>query len=107
MLVDIFDAYDDNCIPGFGTVGRELFRRRWQVFSWGAATPRELIHITPVRGTEIGTFGIGDLVGVAASAAVRGGFSGAQRVYGYTISWDTDGVLSLSELQTSADMEGL
>lgn len=105
MKIDIFDAYDDNCIPGFGTPGRELYRRQWQEFSWISATPREIIHVTPTRETEIGTFGIGDLVGVAASADVRGGFSGAQRVYEYTISWDEDSVLALSELQTSADAE--
>ena len=46
-------------------------------------------------------FDIGDLVGVSASSAVRGGFSGAQRVYEYTIGWEDDGVLFLSELQTS------
>jgi len=107
MLVDIFDAFDDDCIPGFGTPGRDLFRRRWQVFSWGASIPRTLIHITPTRDTEIGTFDIGDLVLVEATSAVRGGFSGVQRVYGYTVSWDSDNVLALSELQTSADMEGL
>jgi hypothetical protein len=107
MLVDIFDAYDEDCIAGIGTPGRDLFRRRWQVYSWAAAQPRTLIHITPARETEIGSFHIGDLVLVEASSAVRGGFSGAQRVYGYTVSWDEDGVLALSELQTSADMEGL
>lgn len=107
MLVDIFDAYDDNCIQGIGTPGRDLFRRRWQVFSWATAVPRTLVHITPARETEIGSFHIGDLVLVEADAVVAGGFSGVQRVYGYTVSWDQDGVLALSELQTSADMEGL
>jgi hypothetical protein len=107
MLVDIFDAVDDDCITGVGTPGRDLFRRRWQIFSWGASIPRELIHITPTRETEIGSFDIGDLVLVEATTAVRGGFSGVQRVYEYTVSWDEDGVLALSELQTSSDMEGV
>ena len=70
-------------------------------------TPRELIHITPTRGTAIGAFDIGDLVAVSAGASVRGGFSGAQRVYEYTISWDEDGPFELSELQTSSDQEGM
>lgn len=105
MDIQIFDAYDE--CAGVGTVGRELFRRRWQQESWLRAVPREIIHITPTRETEIGTFDIGDLVGVEAVAAVRGGFSGVQRVYEYTVSWDQDGVLELSELQTSADNEGL
>ncbi len=105
MDIQIFDAYDD-CM-GVGTVGRDLYRRRWQQESWLRAVPREIIHVTPIRETEIGTFDIGDLVGVEATSAVRGGFSGVQRVYEYTVSWDSDGVLELSELQTSSDNEGL
>ncbi len=105
MDIQIFDAYDD--CAGVATVGRDFMRRRWQQESWLRAQPREIIHVTPTRETEIGTFDIGDLVGVEATSAVRGGFSGAQRVYEYTVSWDQDGVLELSELQTSADNEGL
>jgi hypothetical protein len=105
MKIDIFDAYDDGCIRGFGTPGRQLYRRIWQEYSWIAAGPREIIHVTPTRDTEIGTFGIGDLVTVEASAAVRGGFSGVQRIYEYTISWDEDSVLALGELQTSSDAD--
>lgn len=105
MDIQIYDAYDD--CGGVGAVGRDLFRYRWQQESWLRAQPREIIHVTPTRETEIGTFDIGDIVGVEATTAVRGGFSGAQRVYEYTVSWDGDGVLELSELQTSADNEGL
>lgn len=108
MKIDIFDAYDEGCIPNFGTPGRELYRRQWQVFSWFSADPRELIHITPNPDAQIGCFGIGDLVHVEAASQVRGGFSGAQRIYQYTVSWEgTPSVLALSELQTSADMEGV
>jgi hypothetical protein len=107
MDIQIFDAYDDDCVPGVGTPGHDLFKRRWQTESWLAAQPLEIMHVTPIRETQIGTFDIGDLVGVEAVAAVRGGFSGAQRVYEYTVSWDGDGVLELSELQTSAGNEGL
>jgi hypothetical protein len=106
MRVDIMDAYDDDCIPGFGTVGRDLYRRYWQMYSWLAAQPRDIIHITPTADSEIGCFGIGDLVHVEAVSDVRGGFSGAQRVHEYTISWDaTPSVLTLSEIQTSSDAE--
>jgi hypothetical protein len=107
MQVDILDAYDENCIRHFGTPGRMLTRYQWQVFSWLSAQPRELIHITPVAGTQIGCFDIGDLIHVEAVADVLGGFSGKQRVYGYTVSWEaTPSVLTLSEIQTSADNEG-
>lgn len=108
MKVDIFDAYDDNCIPGFGAPGRMLYRKQWQVFSWFSCEPREIIHVLPLRDENIGCFGIGDLVHVEASSEVRGGFSGSQRVYQYTVSWEApDSVLTLSEIQTSADMEGV
>jgi hypothetical protein len=106
MRVDIMDAFDDECVPGFGTVGRDLYRRYWQMYSWLSAQPRDIIHITPTADAEIGCFGIGDLVHVEAVSDVRGGFSGAQRVHEYTISWDaTPSVLTLSEIQTSSDAE--
>jgi hypothetical protein len=107
MDIKIFDALSDLCL-GAGAVdpGRDLYRRLWQIEHWLRCVPRNLIHVTPTRGTGIGAFDIGDLVGVEAAASVRGGFSGAQRVYGYTISWDEDGPFELSELQTSADQEG-
>jgi hypothetical protein len=86
---------------------RYLYRRLWQLESWIRAVPRTLVHVTPTRETEIGSFDIGDIVGVNAGSEFRGGFSGAQRIYEYTISWDNDGVLALGELQTSSDQEGL
>lgn len=86
---------------------RLLYRRIWALESWIRAVPRTLIHVTPTRETEIGSFDIGDIVGVNAGSEFRGGFSGAQRIYEYTISWDNDGVLALGELQTSADQEGI
>ena len=44
---------------------------------------------------------------MSAVSDVRGGFSGVQRVYAYTISWDEDSVLTLGEIQTSSDAEGI
>lgn len=85
---------------------REIYRRLWQLESWIRAVPRELIHITPVRGTGINSFNIGDEVTVRAGSYFRGGFAGKQRVYEFTVSWDSDGVMELSELQTSADQDG-
>lgn len=108
MKVDIFDAYDDNCMSGVNAAAHELYKYQWQTYSWFSAIPRDLIHVTPVPDVYIGCFGIGDLVGIEASSEVRGGFSGAQRVYEYTVSWEgTASVLTLSELQVSSDAEGL
>jgi hypothetical protein len=103
MDIQIFDAYDDNCIPGIGTPGRDLYRTRWETESWIRQQPRDLVHVTPTRETAIGSFDIGDLVGIEIPIL---GISAAQRVYEYTVSWDTDGVLALSELQTSPTADG-
>lgn len=114
MDIQIFDAEGDERPAAY----RELFRRLWQMESWIRAIPRTLVHITPVRTSEqnllppdvspiqVGDFDIGDLVTVTAGAVVRGGFTGGQRIYAYTINWDEDGVLELGELLTSSDQEG-
>ena len=81
-----------------------LYRWLWLAESWARCNPRTLIHITPTRGTAIGSFDIGDLVGVDIAGGICGGASGAQRVYQYTISWGPDGPFELSELQTSSDV---
>lgn len=83
-----------------------LYRQLWYMESWIRTNPRDIIHITPIRGVGVGDFDIGDLITVEAVAAVRGGFSGAQRVYEFTTSWDQEGVISIGEIQTSADQEG-
>ncbi len=103
MEVRIYDGASDLCNSPLGQAERWLYRSLWQSESWARVYPRELIHITPIRGTEIGTFDIGDLVGVECTSTIRGGFSGAQRVYEYSITWDEDGPFALSELQTSSD----
>jgi len=104
MEVQIFDAASENCV-GQGGIdpGRDLYRWLWLAESWARCNPRELIHVTPIRGYPIGNFDIGDLITVQATSAVRGGFSGAQRIYQYTVSWTEDGPCEISELQTSSD----
>jgi hypothetical protein len=107
MDIRIYDALSDLCLgPGSVDPGRELYRRLWQVESFLRCQPRDLVHITPIRDFGINSFDIGDLVTVEAGAVLRGGFSGVQRVYEYTISWDEDGPFELSELQTSPNNEG-
>jgi hypothetical protein len=112
MDIKIFDALSDLCLgddgkyPG-GDPGRDLYRRLWQIEQWARAVPRDLVHITPIRGTGINSFDIGDLITVQAGTQVRGGFSGVQRVYEYTVSWDEDGPFELSEIQSSEIAEGI
>jgi len=87
---------------------KELYLRLFALEACLRSIPRLLVHITPTRETEIFTFDIGDVITVEAAAVVRGGFSGEQRVYGYTIAWEgEDSVRYLSELTTSPDQEGL
>lgn len=102
MDIRIFDGNGEVAVP------RELWRRLWQTEQWLRAQPQELIHVTPARDQEIGTFDIGDLITVEAVSDVMGGFSGAQRVYSWTASWDADeSVVALGEIQVSPDNEGL
>jgi len=119
MEVRIYDGQGDGVVDASPSAFRELYRRLWQMESWLRAIPRTLVHITPVKTSEfyqlppgvtpvqVGDFDIGDMVTVTADSIVRGGFTGAQRVYGFTVSWDEDGVVELGELQTSADQEGI
>lgn len=101
MDIQVFDGA--NAATDF----RDMYRIQWQRESWLRAAPRELVHITPTRDTGIGEFDVGDLVLVEATDAVKGGFSGAQRIYEYTISWDADeSVCWIGELQVSSDNEG-
>jgi hypothetical protein len=104
MDIRIYDAIDTDCSNSDGDPIRALYRRIWQEESWLRQGPRDLIHVTPIRGYPLGTFDIGDIITVEAVSSVRGGFSGAQRIYQYTVSWDADGPCEISELQTSSDV---
>lgn len=92
------DAGDENMI-------REMFEERWANEAWVRAVPREFASVTPERGT-VPNFAVGDLIGVAGGTMMNGGFSGAERVYNFDISWDADGVTTWNDITTSADQEG-
>jgi hypothetical protein len=98
MDIQIFDSRGATNTPEVNA--RALFNRRWLMESYIRAQPREMVHITPVRGTPL-NFGIGDLIGVSAGPAIRGGFTGAQRVFEYTYSWDEEGVTEITDIGTS------
>lgn len=92
------DAGDENAI-------REMFEERWANEAWVRAVPREFASVVPERGTQP-NFAVGDTISVAGGTTMNGGFSGAQRVYGFDISQDADGVLTWEDITTSADQEG-
>jgi hypothetical protein len=93
-----------NCV--FLDKTRSLYRQLWFWESNIRANPRKLYHITPIRGFAINAFNLGDIVTVRCTPAIRGGFSGIQRIYEYTVSWDNQGVLEINNLVTSPDQEG-
>jgi hypothetical protein len=92
------DAGDENEI-------REMFEERWANEAWVRAMPRQFATVKPDRGTAP-AFEVGDLIGVAAGSALGGGFSGTERVYGFDLSCDVDGILAFDDILTSADQEG-
>ncbi len=110
MDIQVFDALgnaQDCTTAGLGIAQYCLMKKQWLEESWIRSMPRQLVHISPTRDTGVGEFDIGDLVTVEAAAAVKGGFSGVQRVYEYTITWDAEeSVCAIGELQVSSDNEG-
>lgn len=112
----------DNFGSGSGTAGSEssaypLFLRQWQVESLLRAVPRNMVYLTPVRdqadlpaGGDVfapGDFDIGDLVTINIGAKTRLAQTGAQRIYGYTIEIDEDGVEALGEFVASPDQDSI
>jgi hypothetical protein len=86
---------------------KALDHRLWLLESWIRAQSRNMVHVEPISDYAIGSFDIGDLITVQASSDVKGGFTGAQRVYEYTIGWDSpDGPLALGEIGASPNNEG-
>ena len=68
--------------------------------------PYQAVTWVPQSGIAFGlepftAFDIGDTVRVQAGPRLRGGFAGIQRVYGFTLSLDDNGVERVSELVTS------
>jgi hypothetical protein len=96
--------FGDSMDDADGVSGAPLWGRLWQGEVKHRVGPRELVHITPVRGTQP-EFNIGDLVSVQAGTRLRGGFSAIQRVYGFTVNIDDDGVVDVGEIAASADQE--
>lgn len=71
--------------------------------------PRRLLYITPAADDKAlfeppQDYDIYDLVTINTGARFGVELAEAQRVYGYTKTWDQQGVATVSELQTSADV---
>lgn len=97
----------------FDTVGGESDSRPLYLALWAAeqglrVEPRAMLYMTPAPGSAglfdaPADFDIGDIIGSNVGDAFGVALADVQRVYGYTKSWDRQGVKRLSELITSAD----
>lgn len=106
--IRVFDDNDGDCndpAPSGENAVRDLFEEEWANEAWIRATPRVFASIRPERG-QAPNFAVGDLISVSAGSQLLGGFSGAQRVYEMEVECDADGVVSITEIITSADQEG-
>lgn len=70
--------------------------------------PRDILYITPSPDAKAlfeppADYDCGDLVGINVGDALGISLAEKQRVYGYTRTWDRQGVARVSELLTSAD----
>jgi hypothetical protein len=105
QLIRVFDdVYESTDTDNRNSV-RALFEEEWANEAWLRAVPRTFASIRPERGITP-NFGVGDLITVSAGSQLLGGFSGSQRVYEYEVDCDADGVMSVTEIITSADQEG-
>lgn len=102
MDIHIYDSGQENA-------ERDLFRQLRTTELALRSTPQELLNVTPQTGVAsepFDAYGIGDLVvvnlGTAFGPAVEGG---VQRVYGFDVDLDADGVERVSELIVSAQGE--
>lgn len=97
--IRIFDTPDAQVI-------RFLYELLWAKEAGLRAGPRTFASIRPERGITP-NFAVGDLISVSAGSMLLGGFSGAQRVYEMEVEMDVDGIVSVTEILTSPDQEGL
>ena len=88
---------------GAGFYLRPFYEAQWASEANLIANPKTIASVLPNRGT-FPPFKPGDLISVAAGT-LQGGFSGAQRVYEFTLTEDADGALELTDIITSADQE--
>lgn len=87
-----------------------LHWRSWQMESLFRVNPRKTIYLTPTRDSPgshaVGSFDVGDLVSINVGVKAREQVTNqVQRIYGYAINIDDDGVEALGELEASPDQE--
>jgi len=96
------EFYDNQ---GSEASARPLYVTLWMLESMLRAKPREMLYVTPVRGIGPGLFDIGDVITVNIGSKARRTTSGEQRIYGFTVTIDDDGVEELDEFMCSPDQD--
>jgi hypothetical protein len=111
---DLYGTYmelkvlDDN---DFESSARKMFHQLWKNEVKLRVNPRELLFITPAAGTgspfrPFIDYNLGDLITTDAADIVGPAITGAfQRLYGFDLNEDQDGVERVSEFIVSADGE--
>lgn len=86
---------------------REFYRALWKAESTLRVNPRQLLYLTPAGDSTFEPFadyGIGDLVAANVGDSVGPALSNAvQRIYGFDVTVDVNGVESPGELIASPD----
>lgn len=105
MQVQEYDSLGDEAS------NRPLYLALWNAEMTNRVEPRDLLYITPADGakglfTAPQDFDVGDEVEINVGSAFGITLAEKQRVYGYDKTWSREGVASLSQLVTSADIGG-
>lgn len=102
----MFRPYDS---IGDENSARPLYLALWNGEQGYRVEPRDLLYITPNPDAKAlfvppWDFDCGDLIMINTGPEFGIELAEAQRVYGYTKTWSREGVASVSELLTSADV---
>jgi hypothetical protein len=98
----------------FDSIGNESGSRPLYIALWNAEQgmrvfPRDMFFVTPSPGSKalfdaLADYDAGDDVAVNAGGSFGLDLAASQRVYGFTKTWDRQGVARVSEILTSADI---
>lgn len=102
MSIRIFDSV------GGENMSRPLYLALWNGEQRFRVEPRDLLYVTPAPDAKAlfqppGDYDVGDLVAINTGDDFGVELAETQRIYGYTKTWDRQGVARVSELLTSAD----
>jgi hypothetical protein len=103
MWIRIFDSLQSE------SSNRPLYWALWNAEANLRKQPRPMLFVTPIAGTRAlfdapAAFDKGDVIGINAGGRFGLDLADTQRVYGFTKTWSREGVPSLSQILTSADV---